>query len=77
MAYENALDTGGFDGIKHLNGNEQYGDPEFEWAVKKRLEHPFTKWSRMANCILAALTIACLTLRNFLKARWYNDYFAK
>lgn len=77
IAYENALDTGGFDGIKHLNGNEEYGDPLFERAIEMRLAHPFTRWSRYVNCILAALTISCLTLRNILKARWYNEYFSK
>lgn len=29
------------------------------------------------NCVLAVLTILCLTLRNFLKAKWYNEYFSK
>ena len=77
LAYENALDTGGFDGIKHLHGDEEYGDPILDQAIEMRLSHPYTKYSRYVNCILAALTITCLTLRNFLKAKWYNEYFSK
>ena len=77
MAYENALDTGGFDGIKNLYGNEQYGDEILDIAVEHRLNHPFTKFVRTCNCVLSLLTILSLTIRNIIRARWFNESFSK